>query len=264
MFMNQTDSFDRRYSLSQFLFDNIKSIFNSNEVELVPFGFEKICGNNVALDQFIKTPEANLSHSAMIVKFAPDFILLKKTHPQQLFFVEIKVSVTPLCSQTRLDEIRMSKGANIRLSDVGDIAREAWNSYNNLYPNTIIIDGCSYNNKVLMAQFVKNIRCLRCYKTPSLPYDCNQCPMKKRSFFEVSRNYMSSGSQTPHTNIDYSSFMNITDFFNSLGISTNQQQVDKLIATIKSFGISFSSRTYPDLINKTKFTLIKEGITWIK
>ena len=81
--MNQTNTFEKRYSLSQFIIDNLQFIFNPDEIEIIPFGFEKIGGNNVALNNFIKTPESNLSHSSMIVKFAPDFILLKKTTPQQ-------------------------------------------------------------------------------------------------------------------------------------------------------------------------------------
>jgi len=262
--MNQTNTFEKRYSLSQFIIDNLQFIFNPDEIEIIPFGFEKIGGNNVALNNFIKTPESNLSHSSMIVKFAPDFILLKKTTPQQLYFLEIKASVTPLYSQNRLDEISNAQKRRVKISDVGDIAREAWNAYNNLFPNTIIIDGCSYNSKLLMAQFVNNIRCLRCYETPSEPYQCNLCPMKNKDFFENGRNFMSSGSQTPHTNIDYSSFMEISDFFKQLGISTNEHAIDNLKNKIKNHGISFSSSIYSSVRDRIIKQLNDEGCNWIK
>lgn len=262
--MSNTITFNGRYHLSNILSDKVKELFNSEDVEIIPFGFENIANGNLELQQYISTERANLSYSSMLVKFAPDYILLKKSAPQELYFLEIKVSKTPLYSSSRLSDIqRINPGKDIKISNVGDIAREAWNAYNNLFPNTIIIDACSYNNKLIMAQFINKIDCLRCYKSSTEHYDCKSCPMKSKSFFDIERNYRSAGSQTPHTNIDYSSFEEVKEFFGKLDIRVNVPLINELKETIKSEGVSFPPRTYEYVINNIKNKLKLEGCDWL-
>ena len=261
--MNSTNTFSKRYNLSEEIVKKLPSLFDLNQVEIIPFGVETIANGNQALNEHIKKDISNLSHSSMLVKFAPDFILLKKAEPQALYFLEIKVSVTPLYSSNRLNEIN-TKHPGTKLSDVGDIAREAWNAYKTLFPNTIILEASTYNPKLFMAQFANKITCLRCHADGNLAYDCSQCPVNKRDFFPVSRNKYSSGSQTPHTNISLASFMDAKQFFNQLNINLNDKIISEIKTMLMNHKISWSSSIYPTVIDKCKITLIKEGCYWLK
>lgn len=205
-----------------------------------------------------------MSHSSMLVKFAPDFILLKKTRPQDIYFLEIKVSVTPLCYKKRIDEIKSKHPTeNIGISDIGDIAREAWNAYKNLFPNTIILDACSYNPKSIMAQFVDKIECLRCYKSPGAAFDCAACPVENGGFFDIERNPYSQGSQTPHTNINYASFDSIETFFEKLNIALNADVLNDIKQSIKTAGVSFSSAVNDDARRQIVAELKRAGCDWL-
>ena len=259
--MLSTKTFEGRYNLSNLLSNSIRDLFDFNEVELIPFGFENIF-NNPNLNLFINSKEANLSHSSMLVKFLPDYILLKKSKPKAIYFLEIKVSATPVFSKKYIDEIKTKKN-NIKLSDIGIIAREAWNAYKTLFPNTIIISATTYNPNILKAQFVDEITCLRCNSTNGM-VDCSECPVKKRQLFENSRNPFSTGSGTQHTNIDLSSFLSFKDFFNKLGISINEKKQNELIENIKLSGIKFSSYANETIQSNITTRLIAEGCEWLK
>ena len=261
--MSLTDTFEKRNDLTTIITDEIRNMFCADDVEIIPFGVETISNGNACLDNFIKEKASNETWSSMLVKFAPDFIMLKKNKPQELYFLEIKTTVTPLCSSTNIKEIR-NRHKNTKLSDMGIIAREAWNAYNNLFPNCIILAGCSYNSKLLMAQFVKNIKCLRCYGGENgSAFNCDVCLMKKHDLFPAERNYNSTGSKTPHTNIDYSTFQECEEFFKTLGIGVNKNVVDKLKQTIMQKGISFSYKTYDFVKDKIKKELQDDGCFWI-
>lgn len=256
------NTFRKRYNLSELLSMSIKHLFKDDEVELIPFGFENFWSDNESLKRFIDSKEANLSHSSLLIKFMPDYILFKKNNPQAIYFLEIKVSATPLWSSNNLEEIKRVHN-DIKISDIGLIAREAWNAYNTLFPNTIIVSACTYNSSVLKAQFVDKISCLRCNGKFGME-DCSACPVKKRQLFENSRNYNSTGSQTQHTNIDLSSFLSFSDFFEQLGINVNKEKEDELVRNIKAVGVAF-----PFSVDKSKKenivnTLITEGCDWLK
>ncbi len=198
------------------------------------------------------------------LNFAPDYILFKKSEPQEIYFLELKVSKTPLYSATGLAEIQQNKSTNIKISDVGNIAREAWNAYKNLYPNTIILDAFSYDPKIIMAQFVNKIKCLRCYKTSSEGFDCANCPVESKGFFEIERNFNSQGSQTPHTNIDYSSFESVESFFEKINIRIDHSILKELKESVKNEGVSFPTSTFESVKAHTKLKLKQEGCYWLK
>lgn len=261
--MNSANTFSKRYNLSEEIINKLSSLFDFNQVEIIPFGVESIANGNQALYDYLKKDISNLSHSSMLVKFAPDFILLKKTEPQDVYFLEIKVSVTPLYSTSRLNEIN-EKHFGTKLSDVGDIAREAWNAYKTLFPNTIILEACAYNPKLFMAQFVDKITCLRCYADGNVGYDCSCCPIKTREFFPVSRNKNSHGSQTPHTNVSLASFMDAKQFFNQLNIDLNDKTINEIKTMLMNNKISWPNNAYHSVIENCKTTLIEEGCYWLK
>ena len=256
--------FNQRLSLTQILSSRVRELFSVTEVEIIPFGFENIAKHNDEFNKFMQSPRSNFSHSSMLIKFAPDFVMLKKTEPKEIYFLEIKASTTPLYSISRLNEIKLAhREKAINLSDVGDIAREAWNAYKTLYPNTIILDACSYNPKLVMAQFVDKIDCLRCYKDQYGGYNCAQCPVANRGFFEYSRNVNSTGSQTPHTNIDYSSMLRAEDFFDSIGISINAAVLQEIRTILKEKGATFGYKVTDWQKENIKNILREEGCNWL-
>lgn len=256
-------SFNQRYGLSDIIVKNVGELFNPEDVEIVPFGFENITNENKFFSDYIKTTESNMSYSSMLVKFAPDFIMLKKSKPQEIYFLEIKASKTPLRFYSRFNELQSAyPRRNLKLSDIGDIAREAWNAYYNLFPNTIIIDGCSYNPKVLMAQFVDKIECLMC-RNPLRLQACANCPVKARKFFDFEVNGTACGSGTPHTNINYSSFDYIEDFFDKLNIRLNTDIVENIKLKIKNSGVYFPENTDEQIKQKVLTDLRTEGCNWL-
>lgn len=260
--MTDTNGFENRYRLSDIICKKIYSLFPADACEIIPFGMENIARGNVALTEYLNSAKANLSRSAMLVKFAPDYILLRKTEPQNVYFLEVKVSKTPLYYQPRIDAIRKAHPQKkILVSDIGDVAREAWNAYNNLFPNTIILAGCSYNPKVLMAQFVKNTDCLYCHTESGI--SCQSCLVKQGKLFPVERNFNAQGSQTPHTNIDYSTFETAEDFFAKLNIPLNAEVADEIRSNIRALGITKSK--FPDEAQQSKIRLqLKtEGCGWL-
>lgn len=261
----EINNFYNRYSVGNILTEDLKGFFDENEIELIPFGMEEIAKNNKCLKEFLSTPDSNFSHSAMLIKFAPDFILLKKTEPKQVYFIETKDSVTPLCYQSIIKEIEYRQGRKVPVSDIGIIAREAWNAYRNLFPNLIIVSASTYNKSLLKAQFVDNIICLRCFNGPRKQgYDCFQCPVSKGEFFSYDRNLHAEGSQTPHTNIDLASFMEFKDFFNELSISVNDENINKFKEKLKNVGVKYSRSLSEKQKEEITKSLIENGCEWLK
>ena len=255
--------FSQRYRLSDIIAGSLDRLFDARDAEIIPFGFELIADRSACLREYISTPRSNMSHSSMLVKFAPDFILFKKGEPQEIYFLEIKVSKTPLRFYSRLRELQAAHpNDGLRLSDIGDIAREAWNAYVNLYPNTIIIDGCSYNPKVLMAQFADRVQCLRCFN-PRGAVACNDCPVRRREFFEYEVNENAAGSKTPHTNLNYASFDRLENFFAGLNIRLNGECVRELTQRIKNLGVFFPDGTDERIKSQVLHDLRNDGCDWL-
>lgn len=254
--------FNQRYQLSEICSKRVFTLFEENSVEIIPWGCENITKGNETFNNYLNSAESNFSHSSMLIKFAPDFILLKKTQPQAIYFLEIKVSTMPIWSEKRFSEIKaINPNKSLLLSDVGDVAREAWNAYNNLYPNTIILDACSYNPKLVMAQFVDKIHCLRCYKSHWESYDCASCPVKRRSFFSFDRNSSSYGSPLISTTLQC---LKRKIFFNSIGIGINRSTLLEIKDIMKSIGVNFRPSTYENIQRRVIDTLRSEGCFWLK
>lgn len=256
--------FNKRSSLGDELNNALGSFFCDDEVELIPYGVEKRCDND-ALKKYIASVEVNYSRAGMMVKFSPDFILLTKSRPQRLYFVEAKVSITPLCYPNIIREIETKHQRKIPVSNIGVIAREAWNAYKTFYPNLIIVSASTYNPQLLKAQFLDKITCLRCYNGAGKSgYDCAVCPLKSQGFFPYERNYYSSGSQTPQTNVDLASFEDFEEFFASLNITTKHDNIENFKQKMIRRGVFFKTDMDESLKENIAEQLKKEGCTWVK
>ena len=256
------NTFEKRYSLSKIIANRLPKIINKDDAELIPFGSESIIGENQALGAFINDDASRKNHSAMLVKFAPDFILLDKKR-KELYYLEIKVSVTPLCLETNRKQMKLINGRTPDITEIADMDRDAWNAYNTLFPRTIILDACLYNPRLLGCQFVSKIQCLRCFKQFREAFDCNECPIKDRGLFEQKRNLHSEGSQTPHMNFSLHNFLGFGTFFDSLNIGYDKNELNLLLNEIKKCQLSFPRVVYESTKKEIIKDLVGKGCYWL-
>lgn len=258
-------SFEERVELSEKVESIFQELFPKEESSVIEFGCKSIIGENQDLWKFIKEPIVNQQASSMIVKFAPDFILLRKTDPKELFFIDVKHSLAPTWAPSRLKMLRDKNNDNtLSIDRIGVVAREALLAYRRYYPNTIVLMACPYNAKLLMAQFAKDIRCLFCYHAPDREdYDCASCPTKNGGFFDIERATNSAGSQTPMTNVDLDSFLPADEFFSNLGIHLNKDVLNNLLQEIKQETLDIGKGVNPNLKNQTLWNINHAGCDWV-
>ena len=99
------------------------------------FGYNITLRNNSSMKQLLRNIAVKKSEPALMIKFSPDFIAIKKGVKQELFFLEMKTSITPVFFQSYIEKLR-DKAHLTELSreDIGEIEREAWDTYNKFYP----------------------------------------------------------------------------------------------------------------------------------
>lgn len=259
------DGFETRLMLTERIERELVDLFASDSASLQEFGCNKIIKNNIDLENYIKKAEVNQQASAMIIKFAPDFILLKKNEPSQLYFLDVKHSVSPIWADRRMEMLRnKNNDDSLVRANVGIVAREALLSYRRYYPNTIILMASPYNPQLLMAQFAERIRCLYCYRNPvNGEYMCNECPAEQGGFFDIERATNAMGSQTPMTDVDLDSFEPAQDFFMRCGISVNEVALSRIKKIISQENIEFDARVDEKTKNKVRYELTEHGCEWI-
>ena len=261
-------TFDERLEMTNMIEENMADIFDDDNTIVQEFGCMSLVGQNEDLFNYLKEPEVNQKASAMIVKFAPDFMLLKNSMPRELYFVDIKHSISPIWSTKRMEMLRGKNNDNeLTCSKVGVVAREALLSYRRFYPNTIILMACPYNEKLLMAQFADKVKCLYCYHGSNRgDYDCENCPSKNGGYFDLERATDSLGSQTPMTNVDLDSFLPIEKFFNELKIPINTDKIEELKERIKqeNIQIEYSGKNESYVKNRVKWSLNQSGCNWVE
>lgn len=259
-------SFDERLKLTETIENSMNTLFDDKDVVVHEFGCKSIVKDNAILFDYIRRPEANQQASAMIVKFAPDFILLKNSCPGQLYFIDIKHSVSPIWAPSRLKMLQEKNGDTaLSTSRIGVVAREALLAYRRFYPNSIILMASPYNSKLLMAQFADKVRCLYCYHADArADYDCEHCPSKNGGFFDIERATDSVGSQTPMTDVDLDSFLPADTFFEKIGVNLNRSELTRLKDEIKKESIEFGGNVYPALKNTALWNLNRSGCDWVE
>lgn len=237
------DGFIGRASLSALIEQELPSLFGE-DVEIVPFGVEEILPNNSNLSSYLRRLDyINGNSLAMALEFVPDYILFKKSAPQDIYFLEVKCSITPCWPVGRVNKIRSRHGVHIDETMIGEIAREPLMIYKRYYPKTIVLMGATYNKKKLMAQFASQINCLYCYGHE----DCTDCPSMNGGYFEIERNVNANGSQTPNTNIDLSNFEECEEFFGKLDIRVNTEIVSRIKEILNERGVNIP--TEPDAMS---------------
>jgi len=212
------------------------------------FGYNISLGKNSSMKQLLKNVAVKKSDPALMVKFSPDFIVIKKDKKEELFFLDIKTSITPVFFQSYIEKLK-AKGnlTELNREDIGEVEREAWDTYNKFYPpeSVVIVIACPYNQKLLLAERVSNILCF--YK------------------FEKDTNLEAGGSHTPHANIHLSKMRRLDLFLKEeFEIEVDKQKFNDVLEFIKLWDINkpmgrVNWKQYDNVIKK-----LKETCPWIK
>ena len=122
-----------------------------------------------------------------MIKFSPDLLCFSSQKKISPFFLDIKVSRTPILFTSKANQVK-TEAASLGIHDVNDhdiglIEREAWDVYGKFFDSKrlAVCYLAPYNPNLILVEWRSNIQHL--YR-----YDKN-------------RNEKAAGSQTPHVNI---------------------------------------------------------------
>ena len=131
----------------------------------------------------------------LMLRWMPDLLIIN--HSKNIsIFADMKFMYTPIYLDTLPNEISMNTGITIKKCDIGNIEREAYDSYMSWVDGGVkvaIISLATFNPSFIMCDYINNVEVL----------------------FRDSRerNNFSSGSKTPRININLSKMENFFSFF---------------------------------------------------
>jgi len=243
------------------------------------FGYEQILRGDQprmrSMRSLLRKLRFKESPTALMVKFSPDIICAypKLKSSDSLFFLDVKTSITPLFFGEQIKRVRRNaRLAQLRREDIGEIEREAWYVYNTFYPSnkTAIVMALPYNPKLVVADWVSNVKCLWCYKKKGrkgpIPWNCRDCPIfNKSGTFGVVQNFLAGGSKTPHTNIHLGRMRTLHMFLSSeFGVDIEEDEYNEILNSVKTWQLSKPPRT----VNWTQFnnaiTELRATCPWLK
>lgn len=257
-------SFLDRFELTRRLEKMLEFSMEHHGLTLLPFGHPVLLAGNSWLQSKLKRVESKSSLVATMVKFTPDYLAFKDEEMDTLIFLDAKVSITPVFFQTQVLRIRQNCGdMTLTAHDIGEVEREAWLTYNKFLPSdrVAIVMAVPYHPRVLLGEWVANIRCMWCLKSRSasgpVPWNCDECPVfKSDGGFGVLVNTFAGGSGTPHTNIDLRSMRTLDTFLREeLATDIDPEEYNSLVEFVKLWPLgkpqgSVSWGQYNGLIRK--------------
>lgn len=190
-----------------------------------PFGQHAILRDDEIVS-LMRNRISKFSTASLLVKYSPDLIALDAKR-DTLFFIDIKTSLTPVILDAYVDKLGNALGRQLRREQIGIIEREAWDNYSQRYPKkrTALLVACPYNPRLLLMEWVSNIRLL--------------------SRFLRNTNPKSAGSQTPHVNIDLDAMRGMDDFLaEELSCKSKSVEYDRLRAVVKTWPVVCSSERW--------------------
>jgi hypothetical protein len=232
-----------RMNLTARLEARLAALLRRQGVRVMRFGQEILVRDNGWTSSRLKKLDTKASETALMVKFSPDYVVLTGGTRRRLFFIDAKVSITPIFFATQIERIRQHSGEQeLRKCDAGEIEREAWYSYNTFYPKdeVALVMASPYCPSLVLAEWVANVRCLWCYRGRTqdglpTPWDCRKCALRSEGSFGVVVNEFAGGSGTPHTNIDFRSMRTLQQFLHdeldvSVAASDEMQKLREFVS----------------------------------
>ena len=125
------------------------------------------------------------NETARHIRFAPDFLVIERQKPENVYFLEYKCTQTPLYSPRRIAEIAEQAGKeSLDWPDIGQCEAEAYDNYmalSEIGVRVAILNYVSYHERLLLCDFVDKVTALyrdrvttqtqRGSKTPYINFD---------------------------------------------------------------------------------------------
>lgn len=167
-------------------------IFNSitEYVNLVPLGYETYITDKVReLLRFVQ------NETSAYIKFAPDFFVVDKSNPENLYLLEFKCTRTPLYSPRRINMLRLrASDSTLEAEAIGQMEQAPFENYlrlNQMRVRVAILNHCAYADQILLCELVEKIKVIH---------------------RDVVQTTTFKGSRTPFVNIDLRSMRSLTNF----------------------------------------------------
>ena len=223
---HRVHSFQKRKNLSDVIEERLDQLFDSS-IKIFKHGVEILQNQDQEIMNAFRLESSYDSPTALSIQYLPDYVIYDSKN-NNIYYLDVKHSVTPLNYAGRMKRIQsLHPNLLINKSNVGIIAREALYAYRRFYPETIILYFSTYNQKIAMAQFAKDVKMLYAYgwneRTPLEQYEIGT-----NHYFAFDRNLNAKGSRTPHTNVYLDSFDEAVDFFARLGIQLQGNSLQAL------------------------------------
>jgi hypothetical protein len=249
------DKFLNRWKLTEELTGILDPFLQHHRFILHPFGSEEILRDTEKMSGLLKRERFKKSEPALMVKFSPDFIaFFEGTKRSRLFFVDAKTSITPVFFDAHMERIRRAanrrgeKVGELNRTDIGEIEREAWITYNRFFPkdSVAIMYATPYNPNLILAEWVSNLSPLY--------------------IFQSDRNLEAAGSGTPHVNLHLGRMRPLSRFIEEeFDVKVDYAEYLKLLDQVKKWPLSKSAGR----VNWTQFNnvvdqLRREGCPWLR
>lgn len=272
-----TTSYLDRKQQSERLPKMLEDFLKDHGFDLVEFGYNITLRDEPGMKAKMKKLDSKSSIASLMVKFSPDYITSYTSDTiKTIFFIDSKVSITPVFFPVQIDRIKKHSskkypGLNVLREDIGEIEREAWYVYNSFFPRdkVAIIMAAPYTPKLIVAEWVSNVKCLWCFNKvtrPPSPWDCEKCPIfKSDGTFGVTVNEFAGGSGTPHTNIHLGKMRSLKQFLeDEFEITIDRSWYSVIEDEVKSWGLNKPAGT----VNWTQFNNVindlKRKCPWLK
>ena len=139
------------------------------------------------------------NETARHIRFAPDFLVIERRNPDNVYFLEYKCTQTPLYSKNRIAEIAEKAGRESldwqdNWPDIGQCEAEAYDNYmelNKIGVRVAILNYVAYHDRFLLCDFVD--------KVTELYRDQVRTPTQR-------------GSRTPYINFDVTQMRTLLEF----------------------------------------------------
>ena len=152
--------------------------------------------------------------TARHIRFAPDFMVVERDRPENVYFLEYKCTQTPLYSPKRIDEVAEEAGRESldwqdNWPDIGQCEAEAYDNYmalSEIGVRVAILNYVAYHDRFLICDFVDKVKELRRYfvttdtetgsRTPYINFDVTL--MRTLQEFLEAEHPIPSGSMGPY------------------------------------------------------------------
>lgn len=190
-----TGDFSQRLSLAT-RFDNaLVPLLKQSGLRVYPFGAPVLLNGATRIDASLRQLQSKRFPAALMMKFSPDYIVVPP-NGKEPFFLDTKASVTPVFKSSHIETIARNCGiTELQRYDVGEVEREAWDSYTGFYSGerTAICFAAPYHPRLIAMDYCSRIT-----------------PMYR---LKEDTNLKSAGSRTPHVNIHLGKMRSLLDFF---------------------------------------------------